>query len=118
MKSKIEKDKSNIVHEVQDIRAAADEITRSKASVEKSNKYLIATLNDCNKRVEEANLTIGDFEASKRKLSSENADLLRTVQELENNSNMLQKSRLQVASALDEARLVADEEAKERHSML
>merc|ERR1712203_755919 len=38
MKAKIEKDKSNINHEVVDIMAATDEVIRSKASAEKSNK--------------------------------------------------------------------------------
>merc|ERR1712121_35933 len=38
MKSKIEKDKSKIQHEIGDARAAADEIARAKASSEKSNK--------------------------------------------------------------------------------
>merc|ERR1712050_365646 len=38
MKAKVEKDKSNINNEVVDIRAATDEVTRSKASAEKSNK--------------------------------------------------------------------------------
>merc|ERR1712184_172542 len=36
MKAKIEKDKSGINHEITDVRAATDEIARSKASAEKS----------------------------------------------------------------------------------
>merc|ERR1711941_29407 len=44
MKSKIEKDKSQITHEIADVRAATDEIIRSKASAEKSNKTLINQL--------------------------------------------------------------------------
>merc|ERR1719242_886957 len=84
MKAKIEKDKAQINHEILDIRSATDEISRSKASAEKSNKNLIITLNEVNKKVEEANLTIGDFENAKRKLAAENADLLRQLQELEN----------------------------------
>merc|ERR1711899_506764 len=91
MKAKIEKDKSNINHEINDVRAATDEINRSKASAEKSNKVLVNNLNDQNKKVEEATLTLGDYEASKRKMVAENSDLLRTVQELENNANMLMK---------------------------
>merc|ERR1719336_2951391 len=83
MKAKVEKDKSNINHEVVDIRAATDEVTRSKASAEKSNKNLIGQLNEVNKKVEEANLTLGDFENDKRKIAAENADLLKHVQELE-----------------------------------
>merc|ERR1711936_642848 len=87
MKAKIEKDKSQINHEIQDVRAATDEVVRSKASAEKSNKNLISTLNEANKKVEEANLTLGDFENGKRKIAAENADLLRQLQELENQAN-------------------------------
>merc|ERR1712038_1924201 len=74
MKAKIEKDKNSINHETADVRAATGEIVRSKASAEKSNKNLCAQLNDCNKKVEEANLTLGDFENAKRKMAAENAD--------------------------------------------
>merc|ERR1712110_645067 len=111
MKAKIEKDKSAINHEVVDVRAATDEVTWAKASAEKSNKTLISQLNDGNKKVEEANLTLGDFENAKRKMAAENADLLRSVQELENNANMVSKYKIQLVSALDEAKKVADAEA-------
>merc|ERR1712025_1488516 len=92
MKAKIEKDKSHIGHEIQDVRAATDEISRSKASAEKSNKNLIASLNEVNKKVEESNLTIGDFDFAKRKITAENADLLRQLGEMENQVNMLAKT--------------------------
>ena len=118
MKMKIDKDKSHIVHEIQDVRAATDEITRSKASAEKSNKSLISQLNDINKKVEEANLTLGDMENAKRKIAAENADLLRTLQELENSASMLAKYKTQLQSQLQETKVGADEEAKERHSLL
>ena len=118
MKSKIEKDRNQIGHEISDVRAATEEINRAKASAEKQNKNLTTQLNDTNKRVEEANLTLGDFENGKRKFAAENADLLRQVQELENSANMLQKLRIQLVSQLDEARRSADDEAKERMSLL
>merc|ERR1712193_371516 len=38
VKAKIEKDKNNLMHEIADVRAATDEIGRSGASAEKSNK--------------------------------------------------------------------------------
>merc|ERR1712156_1231507 len=109
MKAKIEKDKNQIMHEIQDVRAAIDEIGRSKASAEKSNKNLMANLNDVNKKVEEANLTLGDFENGKRKMAAENADLLRQLQELENQANLLSKLRAQLVGQLDEVRKVADD---------
>merc|ERR1712186_279388 len=117
MKAKIEKDKTQLMHEIQDVRAATDEIGRSKASAEKSNKGLIGSLNDANRKVEEASLTLGDFENNKRKIAAENADLLRQLQELENQANMLTKLKAQLQTQLDEARL-ADDEAKERAALL
>merc|ERR1712062_246816 len=82
------------------------------------NKNLIVQLNEHNKKVEEANLTLGDFENAKRKIAAENSDLLRQVQELENQANMLTKTKIQLQSMLDEAKRVADDEGKERHSLL
>ena len=83
IKAKIEKDKTVIMHEIADARGAADEVARSKASSEKSLRNLQGTINGLGKKIEEANLTLGDIEGGKRKLAAENADLLRNLQELE-----------------------------------
>merc|ERR1712051_955049 len=53
-----------------------------------------------------------------RKIAAENADLLRQLQEMENSANMISKLKLTLADQLDEARAVADHEAKERQSLL
>ena len=118
MKAKIEKDKGQIMLEIQDVRAASDEIQKSKASAERSNKNLLSQLNETSKKVEEASLTLGDYEVSKRKLAAENADFLRQLQELDNAANMLGKIKHQLVSQLDEAKASLDEEAKERQSLL
>merc|ERR1711936_381184 len=118
MKAKIEKDKSQIMIEIQDVRAATDEVARSKASAEKSYKNLVGNLNDLNKKVEESNLNLGDMEAGKRRITAENADLLRQLQELESNANLLLKTKSALVAALDEQKMIADLEAKERVSLL
>merc|ERR1739844_537967 len=118
MKGKVEKDKQHIMHEIADVRAATDEVNRSSASAEKSYRNLCGQLNDLGKKVEEANLTLGDFEAAKRKISAENGDLLRQLQELENNANLLVKVKSSLSAQLDEQKMVADNEAKERQSLL
>merc|ERR1711993_234056 len=101
-----------------DARAATDEISRAKSSSEKSNKSLIAQLNDLNKKVEEANMALGDFEAQKRKIAAENSDLVRTVGEINNNCNMLQKMKTSLQNALDDAKRQCDDESKERKLLL
>merc|ERR1719326_155075 len=118
MKAKIEKDKTHIMHEISDVRAATDEVIRSKSSGEKAHKNLLDSLNNIGKKVEEANLTLGDYDSAKRKLTAENADVLRQLQELENSANMLVKVKSGLVALLDEARAVADNEAKERQSLL
>merc|ERR1719182_452048 len=116
--NKVEKDKTMIMREIADARAAVDEVNRSKAASEKSHRNLLNTLNDQSKKIEEATLTPNDMEGSKRKIAAENADLLRQLQEMENSANMLSKLKLTLADQLDEARAVADHEAKERQSLL
>merc|ERR1712012_1125160 len=106
------------MHETADVRAATDEVNRSKAAAEKSLRNLQGTLNDLGKKVEEGNLTLGDFEAKKRKLAAENGDLLRQLQELENSANMVVKVKSALAAQLDGQRRIADDEAKERQSLL
>merc|ERR1712036_54114 len=106
------------MHEIQDCRSATEEIGRSKASAEKSNKGLLGSLNEVNKKVEEANLTLGDFENNKRKIAAENADVLRQLQELENQAGLLSKLKSQLMGSLDEVRKVADDEARERVALL
>ena len=56
--------------------------------------------------------------AGKRRVTAENADTLRQLQELQNNASLLVKTRSGLASALDEAKAVCDHEAKERVSLL
>merc|ERR1711981_907880 len=78
----------------------------------------IGSLNEVNKKVEEANLTLGDFENNKRKIAAENADVLRQLQELENQAGLLSKLKSQLMGSLDEVRKVADDEARERVALL
>merc|ERR1719400_2523445 len=52
MKSKIEKDKVQIMNEIADARAATDEVMRAQASADMSNKKMLEALNAINKKVE------------------------------------------------------------------
>merc|ERR1719427_1848536 len=58
------------------------------------------------------------MDASKKRLTAENADLLRQLQELESDANLLLKTKSALVAALDEQKRLADDEAKERVSIL
>merc|ERR1719195_1189122 len=118
MKAKIEKDKQTIMAEIQDARAATDEVVRSQSSADKSNKALVDQLNAANKKVDAANLTLGDFGMSKNKIANENSELLRIVGDLENNLNMLAKAKSALAAQLNDVKALCDNEARERQLLL
>merc|ERR1711863_165440 len=100
MKSKIEKDKVQIMNEIADARAATDEVMRAQASSDN------------------ANLTLGDFAASKNKIAVENSDLLRIVGDLDNNLNILAKQKSALAAQLNDVKALCDNEARERGLLL
>merc|ERR1719283_594338 len=118
MKAKIDKDKQAIMAEIADARAATDEVVRAQASQDKSNKARLDQLNAANKKVDAANLTLGDYGASKNKIANENGELLRVVGDLENNLNMLAKAKSALAAQLNDIKSLCDNEARERQLLL
>ena len=135
MKAKVTKDCSQIHSEINDVRAATDEVARSKvgnlreifncltfsnvqASADKSYRSLVDNLNMISKKVEESNLHLGDFENQKRRITLESADLMRQLQEMSANASLMVKQKAALMAALDEQRSVSESEAKERVSLL
>merc|ERR1719447_288668 len=118
MKSKIEKDKVLIMNEIADARAATDEVMRAQASADMSNKKMLETLNAINKKVDDANLTLGDFASTKNKIACEHSDLLRIVGDLDNNLNILAKQKAALAAQLNDVKALCDNEARERGLLL
>merc|ERR1712168_614815 len=70
------------------------------SAVDKANHNMLDQLNAINKKVDAASLTLGDYAASKNKISNENADLLRVIGDLENNLNILAKAKSALAAQL------------------
>merc|ERR1712114_154153 len=97
---------------------ATDEVVRSQASADMANKKAVETLNAINKKVDNANLTLGDYATSKNKIACENSDLLRIVGDLDNNLNILAKQKSALAAQLNDVKALCDNEARERGLLL
>merc|ERR1712089_29862 len=78
----------------------------------------VETLNAINKKVDNANLTLGDYATSKNKIACENSDLLRIVGDLDNNLNILAKQKSALAAQLNDVKALCDNEARERGLLL
>ena len=118
MKQKVEKEKHGKRLQIDEVKGGMDTVANEKATVEKQNHLLNQQLSDLTRRCEEANLTLSDFDNSKKKIVIENADILRNIEELDNNNNVLSKIRQTLSAQLDEQRKIADDEAKERAFLL
>merc|ERR1719397_2145402 len=118
MKGQIDKDKGLIMAEISDARAATEEVMRAQASQDKANKALLDTLNATNKKVDAANLTLGDYGMAKNKIANENSELFRIVGDLENNLNMIAKSKSALGAQLNDVKALCDNEARERQLLL
>merc|ERR1712088_1152641 len=79
---------------------------------------MLEALNAINKKVDNANLTLGDFAASKNKIAVENSDLLRIVGDLDNNLNILAKQKSALAAQLNDVKALCDNGARERGLLL
>ena len=106
------------MNEITNARAATDEVMRSQASADMSNKKMLETLNAINKQVDNANLTIGDFASNKNKISCENSDLLHIVGDFDNNLNILAKQKDVLAAQLNNVNALCDNEAREKGLLL
>ena len=118
MKAKVTKDVSHILNEINECKAATDEVNRSKASADKTHRTLSTNLADLAKKCDTAALHLSDFDREKRRQASENAELLREVQELSANASLMLKTKASLVAALDEAKANADHEAKDRVALL
>merc|ERR1719266_2965411 len=118
MKQKIEKEKHAKKLQIEEIMAAIDVIANEKASLEKQNSLLQQQLNEANRRCEDANLTLSDYDHARKKTVVENVELLRNVEELDNNNMVMGKIKGTLGTQLEETKKVADDEAKERGFIL
>merc|ERR1711915_740901 len=118
MKQKIEKEKHAKKLQIDEVMGAIDVVANEKASLEKQNSLLNHQLNEVNRRCEDANLTLSDYDSARKKTVVENVELLRSVEELDNNNMVLGKVKSTLTAQLEETRKISEDESKERTFIL
>lgn len=63
-------------------------------------------------KADEANRTLNDLDAAKKKLSIENSDLLRQLEEAESQVSQLSKIKVSLTTQLEDTKRLADEEGR------
>merc|ERR1712141_44334 len=118
LKQKIEKDKMTVRLQLDDTRAATDHIFHERAVADKNLKALDSQIGTLQKKIDENVNQLCEYENQNRRFTSENANLFTRLEELAGNASMLQKLKIQLNNQLDDAKRMADDEAKERQSLL
>merc|ERR1712121_189538 len=118
MKARVEKGKGYMKNQLDDTRAATDHLNMEKSAAEKMNKLLQTQCNDMQLKLDEANRTLNDFDAAKKKLSIENSDLTRQIEDAETQLTQLNKLKVSLTTQLEDTKRMADEEARERATLL
>lgn len=83
-----------------------------QTAAEKTTKQLQQQYSEVSSKLDELNRTLNDFDATKKKLACENGDLVRQLEEAENNLSQLSRVRLSLTNQLDDTRKLADEESR------
>lgn len=83
-----------------------------QAIAEKNVKHLHGQITDATSKFDECSRTLNDFDAAKKKLAVENAELLRQLEEAENQIGLLSKVKATLGNQLEESKKVSEEEGK------
>jgi myosin heavy chain 6/7 len=118
IKTKIEKDKSAVKMQLDDLKSATEHVVHERAVADKNMKALNAQLQNILKKIEESNVVLGEYDGANKRLMGENSNLYSKLEEIMNNVNMMQKIKITLNSQLDDAKRMCEDEAKERQSLL
>lgn len=69
-------------------------------------------LSELQGKFDETNRTLGDFDASKKKLAAENSEMQRQLEEAESQIAQLSKLKTSLQTQLEDTKRAADEEAR------
>ena len=110
-KVRSEKDKSNLELDLRDARCDLEDAVKGKAELDKTGKLLQGNIVDANTRLDE--MALNEAESSKKRLQVEDQDLSRQIDELEAAIANMNKSKISVATQLENTKALADAENKD-----
>merc|ERR1712154_719163 len=83
VKQKLEKEKSEMKMEIDDLAGNVESVTKAKLNFEKTSRHLEDQLNEAKHKNEEQGREINELNAFKARLATENGEFQRTVEEKE-----------------------------------
>merc|ERR1712241_200719 len=118
MKAKAEKDKAGMERDLQEARTGLDEAMRERATHERNGKLTQALIVESNVKLDDLARALNEADSSKKKLTVENQDLTRHIDEVKGAIAALGKNKISLSTQLEDTKRLGDSEARDRAALL
>ncbi|NWT13284.1 MYH7 protein, partial [Vireo altiloquus] len=117
VKQKLEKEKSEMKMEIDDLSSNVEYITKSKANAEKLCRTYEDQLSEAKAKVDELQRQLTDTNAQRGRLQTENGELSRLLEEKESFINQLSRGKVSFTQSIEELKRQLEEETKSKNAL-
>ncbi|XP_063288744.1 myosin-4-like [Pelobates fuscus] len=117
VKQKLEKEKSELKMEIDDLASNLENVSKSKANFEKVNRVLEDQLSEVKARDDELQRLLNDLSAQRARFQTENGELTRQVEERESLISQLSRGKQGFTQQVEELKRQLEEESKAKNAL-
>ncbi|XP_071763121.1 myosin-7-like [Centroberyx gerrardi] len=117
VKQKLEKEKSELRLELDDVVSSMEHIVKSKTNLEKVSRTMEDQMNEYRSKCDEYQRSINDFTTQKAKLQTENGELSRQLEEKESLISQLTRGKNSYNQQLEDLKRQLEEEVKAKNAL-
>uniref|UniRef100_A0A8C0IYL9 Myosin-7B n=1 Tax=Chelonoidis abingdonii TaxID=106734 RepID=A0A8C0IYL9_CHEAB len=117
VKQKLEKEKSEMKMEVDDLSSNLEYLTKNKANAEKLCRTYEDQLSEAKSKVDELQRQLADVSTQRSRLQTENGELSRLLEEKESFINQLSRGKTSFTQSIEELKRQLEEETKSKNAL-
>ncbi|XP_056395983.1 myosin-1B-like [Hyla sarda] len=117
VKQKLEKEKSELKMEVDDLASNLESVSKSKANLEKINRVVEDQLSEVKAKEDEHQRVINDLSAQRARFQTENGEQSRQLEEKEALISQLTRGKLGFTQQVEELKRQLEEEVKAKNAL-
>ncbi|TRY69856.1 hypothetical protein DNTS_015321 [Danionella cerebrum] len=117
VKQKLEKEKSELRLELDDVVSNMEQIVKAKANLEKMSRTLEDQMSEYRTKAEEGQRSINDFTMQKAKLQTENGELSRQLEEKDSLVSQLTRGKQSYTQQIEDLKRQLEEEVKAKNAL-
>ncbi|XP_039603143.1 myosin-7 [Polypterus senegalus] len=117
VKQKLEKEKSELKLELDDVVSNMEQVVRAKTNLEKMGRTMEDQMNEYKTKYEESQRTLNDFATQKAKLQTESGEYSRQLEEKDSLVSQLTRGKLSYTQQIEDLKRQLEEEVKAKNAL-